>query len=127
MSKSSFFFALFPITALSAVALAFLAKLPAFQSDASVLWISLAVFALLSIGMYFMGLNAAKSDNKNTFTSILLLSTMAKMFIAILIIVLYLKLMLPDTRLFVLPFLGIYLIFTVFETYFMMKLGKMDN
>ena len=124
MSRNKFFYSLFLITGLTAAILFFLHRLPALQSSANISWISLSAFVLLSLGMYFMAESAAKSKNKNTFTSVVLMSTMVKMFLAILIIVVYIKVVAPDSRLFVLPFLGIYFIFTIFETYFMMKLGK---
>ena len=67
---------------------------------------------------------ASFSKNKNAFTSVILMTTMAKMFLAILIIVIYVKVFEPDSRMFVFPFLGIYLIYTIFETYFMMKANQ---
>lgn len=127
MSRSIFFYSLVGITVLTALFVFFMTSLPTFQADTGVLWISFAAFALLSLLMYFLGHKAVSSKNKNNFISVILVSTVVKMFMAILIIFVYIRVYLPESRLFVLPFLGIYLIYTVYETYFMMKLAKMKT
>jgi len=50
--------------------------------------------------------------------------TVGKMLISVLVIFAYIQLAQPAGKLFILPFFGIYLAFTAYETYFMMKLGK---
>ena len=127
MSRSIFFYSLVGITVLTALFVFFMTSLPIFQADTGVLWISFAAFSLLSLLMYFIGHKAISSKNKNNFISVILVSTVVKMFMAILIIFVYIRVYLPESRLFVLPFLGIYLIYTVYETYFMMKLAKMKT
>lgn len=74
--------------------------------------------------MYYAGRNAARSSNKNDFTNIIMGFTMGKMVLSFVLIFAYLKLVEPADKIFVLPFFSIYLIYTVFETYFMMKLGR---
>ena len=74
--------------------------------------------------MFFTGRSSAQSDNKNTFTSTVLGFTAGKMLLAIMIVFAYIKLAEPADRFFVIPFFAVYFIFTAFETYFMMKLGR---
>ena len=76
--------------------------------------------------MYQAGYRAAMSDNKNDFTNAVLGFTVGKMFLAILVILGYSLLAQPPDKLFIIPFFAIYLIYTIFETYFMMKLGRMN-
>ena len=85
-----------------------------------------AVFVSLSVLMYLAGYRAAMSENKNDFTNAILGFTVAKMFLAILVLIGYTQLARPQDKLFIIPFFGIYLIYTIFETYFMMKLGRMN-
>ncbi len=87
-------------------------------------WICLGFFFFFSIVMFLMGTNAAKSSNKNDFTNAALGFTAGKMFFSLIMIVMYSKLMEPESKLFILPFFLVYIIYTAFETYFMMRIGK---
>lgn len=90
-------------------------------------WLSLAFFMLVSLLMYYSGYRAAHSDNKNTFTNVVIGYTTAKMFLSVIIVLIYGKLAAPPDKFYILPFFAIYLIYTIFETRFMMKLGKMNT
>lgn len=124
MQDKRFFFQLFILSALVALGLYFLNQLPQLQADAPLSWISLVGFIGLSVFMYYTGKRSAKSENKNDFTNVVLGFTIGKMFMAILVVYAYLQLAQPEGKVFILPFFGIYFIFTAFETFFMMKLGK---
>ena len=100
---------------------------PRFQEYSLLSWVGIAFFVLISILMYFLGSKAAMSENKNTFTNVVIGFTMGKMMLSVIIILIYNKLVAPDDKLFILPFFGIYLVYTIFETYFMMKLGRMKS
>jgi F0F1-type ATP synthase assembly protein I len=71
---------------------------------------------LITLFMFFLGRKAVQSSNKYMFIRLVIASVMAKMMLILLIIVVYVKLFQPDSKLFVLPFIGVYLIFSVFET-----------
>ena len=126
MSQRSFFVQLGMLSFGAAILLFFLNCLPQLQAYSSLSWISLAAFAGLCILMYQAGYRAAMSDNKNDFTNAVLGFTVGKMFLAILVILGYSLLAQPPDKLFIIPFFAIYLIYTIFETYFMMKLGRMN-
>lgn len=87
-------------------------------------WVSLGFFILLSLLMYLFGRQSALSKNKNDFTNTVLGFTAGKMFLAVMVIFAYLKLAEPQDKLFIIPFFAVYFIFTAFETYVMMKLGR---
>ncbi len=46
------------------------------------------------------------------------------MFISVAIVVVHVRLEQPENKLFVIPFLAIYLIFTIFEIYILDRVGK---
>ena len=127
MPQRQFFIQLFLISSLTAALLFWLNTLPKFQADSGFTWFSLALFVVLSIIMFFVGRKASLSDNKNTFTNTALLFTTAKLFLTVIIIYSYNEIMEPKSRLFILPFFAVYLIFTIFETYFMIRLGRIEG
>lgn len=124
MSNKSFFLQLLGVAGVSALVLLGLFQIAALAPYRMLGWISLGGFSLLSILMFLVGRSAANSANKNSFTNMVLLFTMGKMFFAVMIVYAYLVLAEPRDKFFVVPFFAVYFIFTGFETYFMMRLGK---
>lgn len=84
----------------------------------------LIAFTLLSFGVYYVGQNWAKSPNKYLYIHLVIYNLMAKLFVSFLLLALFYKLAKPEQDLFVLPFLVIYLCFTIFETFFMSKQAR---
>ena len=118
------FFTQLSFVSLGIVVVIFLFNLiPAFQVFQLLSWISFFFFLALSVLMYFIGYFAANSSDKNSFLQIVMASTFFKMVLCLAIIISYAKIAEPESKLFVIPFLAIYIIFTIFETYFMMKLS----
>ena len=95
-----------------------------FVQYSSVTWWSLALFIPLSIGMFFLGQRAAESENKFLFHNLIIVTIFAKMFLSVLVLLIYKKVFHPETKNFTLPFFLVYFIFTIFETYFMVKLAQ---
>jgi len=125
MSKKNFFKQLGIGSAILIICLYFIHQLPVFQGFFDFSMISIVLFIIFCIGMYFFGYSAAVSTNKSAFTGIVLISIFGKMLFSIILIVVYSKLREPETRMFLLPFIVVYLYYTAFETYFLMKLGKL--
>ena len=90
-------------------------------------WISLAFFVLLTLAMYGVGTLTSKSKNTAAFTGTILGFTFGKMFFSLIIVIAYFQYTQPLSKVFVVPFFIVYLIYTVFETWFMMKLGKQKS
>ncbi len=124
MSKTLFTKQLSLLSLLVAILLFALHYTPQIAPYSGISWLSLLLFILLSILMYYFGDQAAKSDNKHTFTNVVIGFMAGKMFISLMLIFLYKKLVEPETSWFVLPFFLVYLFFTIYETYFMGKLGR---
>lgn len=127
MSANTFFTQLAIVTLLAAAVAYGINTFPQFTNVQSIAWISLGIFVLLSIVMFYAGRKAAFSENKHDFTNVSLGITIGKIFIAILFILGYEQLMQPDSRFFIIPFFLMYLIYTIFETYIMMKLGRLNT
>ena len=87
-------------------------------------WMSWIFFVFFSIGVFTACSKAAKSENKNLFGQIFLLSIIFKLMICGLLVIGYVLLIKPSSIHFILPFLLIYVAFTVYEVYFVTKLAK---
>ncbi|MBR9922998.1 MAG: hypothetical protein GYB31_19400 [Bacteroidetes bacterium] len=98
--------------------------IPSLQKHQALSWSSLAVFVLITILMYWVGKQTATSKNRNMFSAVVLGSVFGKMAFSLLIVVIYTREVEPDSKYFILPFFVVYLIFTIFETYFLTRLGK---
>ncbi|MEL6924788.1 MAG: hypothetical protein AAFO94_12145 [Bacteroidota bacterium] len=87
-------------------------------------WLCLGFFIVFSIVMYFFGWRTSLSSDRNAFTRTIIGFMGLKMFFSVLLVATYVKLVEPDSKYFLIPFFIVYLIFTVFETYFMSRLGR---
>ena len=97
-----------------------------FQQDALLSWISIGGMSLLSLLMFYFGRVAALSDNKHTFTNVVVGFVIGKMGFCVAMILVYNKLMQPQTKFFIIPFFFIYIVYTIYECYFLIRLGKMQ-
>ena len=127
MNRRSFFIQLGGLSLGVAVSLYLLHLIPLFQSDQSLSLASLAFFILFTIVVYLAAYRAALSDNIHSFTRLIMAVVMGKMFLCVLLIFLYVKLANPESRYFLVPFFVVYFAFTIFELYFMTKLGKIKR
>ena len=127
MARRSFFSQLAGLSFVVAILLVVFNFVPLFKADMPVAWISWLFFILFTIGVFFTSESAALSPNPHTFTSVIMGVVIGKMFFPVLIIFMYVKLMSPESRYFLIPFFVIYFSFTIFELLFMTKLGKMKK
>jgi len=84
---------------------------------------SILMFSILSILLHFFLKKSVSSPNKQLFLSITLGNMLIKMIFSACLLLIYNKLTQPPDTKFILPFLIIYLGFTIFETWFMVKLS----
>ncbi len=127
MPPASFLTSLTIISVLTAIGLFGLNQISAIAPYSNFSWLCLSGFIGLSLLMYLAGHLTVKSDNKHLFTSIILGSTLGKMVLSLVLVLLYHKFAMPTSKAFVIPFFIVYLVFTSFETWFMMKLGKQQR
>lgn len=81
-------------------------------------------FTLLSVAVFFLTEYLEKQSDKAMLLNLVLVNVMFKFLIAIGVVMIYHKLRDPEDGIFVLPFIIIYVIFTIFETYFMSLQAK---
>ena len=125
MSYRSFFALLSGLTVLTAVLLFLLHQtVDALEAHQSLSWISLAFFVALSILMFYTGKVTAASENKNLFTSAVLGFVFGKMALSLLIVIVYTREVQPESKYFVLPFFLVYILYTIFETWYLIRLGR---
>ena len=81
--------------------------------------ICISVFCFISISVFMLAQKAITSEDKGFFISVILMNILFKILLSFLLLVAYAKFAQPTDKNFVLPFLMVYLIFTIFETYFL--------
>ncbi len=124
MKNKTFLSTLLLLTALVIGALLLAHHLwPALQAHALLSWISLSFFTLLTLVTYYLGKMTAGSKNLLAFNNMALGLVLGKMMLTILIVFLYVHETQPENKLFLVPFFAIYLIYTVFETWILLKLS----
>lgn len=125
MDNKTFFTWLFILTASTAVLLGVLLwLLPAAALHWKLAVASLALFVLICVGLFFSGRNAAGSKSKLAFNNLVSASVFGKMIVSVAFLFVYQELARPANSWFVGIFLLTYVVYTVFEVWFMTKLAK---
>lgn len=102
-------------------------QLSAFAPHQRFSWISIGFFFVLSVVMYFSALRASQSSNKYHFNSIVIGFIFFKMVLSVALVLIYAKKFQPTDKWFLASFFINYLIYTIFETGFMMKLAHFKS
>lgn len=84
-------------------------------------WYAMAIFSVLSIVVYTLTNKLKDTKNKVLFIQVILTNMILKMMLSGVIAFVYYQVKQPADGLFIVPFLIVYVTFTVFETYFMNK------
>jgi len=88
---------------------------------------SLLVFFFFTIFIFFLGKKASASNSGNMFLYIIVINVFFKLIGSFLMVYLYVEVKNPESKIFVIPFLIIYLVYTIFETYFLSLLAQETN
>lgn len=80
---------------------------------------SAIAFSILSIVIYIMTKMISSSEKKTIFIQLIMLNMLSKMTFSAIIVYIYYVVKSPSNGMFIIPFLIVYILFTVFETYFM--------
>jgi hypothetical protein len=125
MSTNRFFYLLLLVSlGVGLSTLLFAQFFDTFRLYNDVTWWSLCVFVPLSIIMFLVGQSAAKNVNKYLFSNLIVHFTVIKLLFSLLSVVMYKKIYHPESKFFIVPFALVYVVFTIFETFFMVKLTK---
>ncbi|MDX1407278.1 MAG: hypothetical protein R3330_04070 [Saprospiraceae bacterium] len=100
------------------------ALLPASDAVSQFTMICTAVFVMINVLAFFLGTGAARSANKYRFIHLMMILILVKMMICVALVLIYVRIGQPASKLFVIPFLMIYVIFTVFEIYVLQKVAR---
>lgn len=84
----------------------------------------IAFFAVLAVVSYVVGGRLAGDKDRNSFTRFFLGFTMVKMFLVIAFVAIYFTKIAPGDQFFLVPLLGIYFVFVIFETIVFLRLSK---
>lgn len=84
---------------------------------------TIVLFSLFCVGLFWISHRTAGAENKFLFTNVFMGATMLKMFLCGGIIAAYALLAEPENKLFVVPFFLSYLIYTLLEIVFLVKLA----
>lgn len=112
------------VTIIVSVVLWLLSTFPIFDTHQRLSWMSLILFVIISIIMFFSGRWGVAHANKGMFISLMYAYMGLKMLLSIIMIMLYYFYVEPESNLFILPFFTVYFIYTIFESYFLMKLNE---
>jgi hypothetical protein len=123
MSVRQFASQLTIVTILVSVVLWMLSVFPIFDTHQRLSWMSLMLFVGISIFMFFSGRWGVGHSNKIMFISLMYGYMGLKMLLSIILIMLYYFYVEPESNLFILPFFTVYFIYTIFESYFLIKLN----
>ena len=84
-------------------------------------------FVCFCIFIYWMGQRSSQSRAGEYFLYIIVINVFVKLIASFMLVFIYAKYAEPDNKWFVIPFLIVYLVFTVFETYFLSKQAKQSQ
>ncbi len=113
------------ITSLIAFVISYaLSLLPQEAPFQKIIFGSLVFFAVFTVFQYWIGLRVTDHPNKGLYIGMVQLLSGIKIAITIAFVAIFMKVAKPENTWFVLPFLLNYVIFTVFETATLMRVGN---
>jgi hypothetical protein len=124
MKLNTFLIRLFVLSLVVALALFVLHSMEEFAPYFLLSWGSFIFFIFFSFCIFLLGRKGAASKNKQLFSQIFLGATVIKLFVSLSLVLAYFFTTNPASKFFILPFFFVYFCYTVFEVYFMTKLGN---
>ena len=124
MTDKQFYFQLVNVSMVSIIALVLCYSFLPISQYILLGIIGLLFFIILSVFVFKVAGRMARSRDLNAFTRLIMYNLMIKLFLSFAIIWLYYSIVKPDERLFILPYIVIYLIFTIFEAMFLSKQAR---
>lgn len=83
------------------------------------LWWSIICFVILALMIYFLVDRSMRKSGGKTVIGLVILNVLLKLVFSFGFVALYVQYKQPQDKLFILPFLITYLVFTIFETWFL--------
>lgn len=107
-----------------ALGLFFVHRYPPFAIQPILDWLILTLYIVLSLLFFLLAKLSARSADPAAFSRFYLGSIFIKLFSSLLLLLVYIETQQPTGRYYIVPFLLIYACYTVFEVYFLQKIGK---
>jgi phosphatidylserine synthase len=82
------------------------------------------IFFVFSVIVYVAANLSVDSPNRTRFIGLTISNMLGKMLISVAVVLIYHKVKNPSNTLFIIPFLLIYIIFTIFETHFLIQIAN---
>ncbi len=127
METKTFYTQLSLVTIFTVLSLLGMHTFPQVAAYAPFSWICIGFFVVFSVLIYTLGKRTAVSEDRNAFSRLALGSIGGKMFLSVFLVMLYYQLAQPESKFFLLSFFIVYLVYTIFETYVLMRLSKEGN
>ncbi|NNE28869.1 MAG: hypothetical protein HKN16_04510 [Saprospiraceae bacterium] len=124
MTWKTFLIQLVPVSALIAIGLIFMGQTQVYGPYIDLGWITWVCLVVATILIYQVGKKASNAANRNAFFQVVIISMLGKMFLAFILAMLYFQIQQPTENVFVVPLFVVYLGFTIYETYLLMKLSR---
>jgi FtsH-binding integral membrane protein len=99
-------------------------SVPLFVTYATFAWGSWFIFMNISIVLFVLSKMTVNSVQKSLFTGVFMGGTLLKLLSSLAFLLWYQTTSQPVTKWFIAPFLLYFLVFTVFETYFLERIAK---
>ena len=87
--------------------------------------VCVAIFVAFNVFAFLAGTSAARSTSPYRFVQLVMGLMILKMVVCVAIVVIYVESVRPDSEMFIVPFLFIYLIFTIFEVYALLQVSRL--
>jgi len=124
MTSKAFFIFLTIMSSIVAAVLFGFQRVEMLKSYSLLSWTSFGFFVVFTLALFWGAKRSVKSENKHMFSQFFLAATVIKMLTSLTIVLIYFLVAKPATQYFIIPFFFVYLCFTIFEVYFMTKLGN---
>jgi hypothetical protein len=98
--------------------------IPELSQFQNLFWICQFFFVALSILSFYGGKYFVHQKSKNTFSTFLMGLIMFRLLCSVAIIIGYFNIVKPTSKLFLLPFFVVYLVYSIYEVYFLSKIGR---
>jgi len=82
------------------------------------------IFFVFSVIIYVAANVSVNNPNRTRFIGLTITNMLAKMLVSVAVVLIYHKVNNPSNTFFIVPFLLIYIIFTIFETHFLLQIAN---
>lgn len=98
-----------------------------FDEYSNLYWWSIGLFIIYNIVVFIIAKYFSRKSNDKGYFALIFLNLLLKLFFVIGIPVIYFVEMEPSDNRFIIPYVGIYVVFTIFETWYLNQSAIMRN